>query len=510
MSEEVPVIVIGGGLAGLTAGVHLAERGIFPIVLDADAHWTGGRLAGGDPDTFHYQGREWSFKGEHGVHAVWGGYENLRATLERFTHTRLIPSYGEEWVNRWDKHIRRIEAGNAVRSRWIPAPFHYLQLLFHPHIWASISPWDFLSLPGILVSIALTVGVDPIAERKAWDGLTLKEFFRGWTPNLKATFTGVGVNLLAADEDDISLAGFIAALRFYTMLRRDSWQMSYFPQDGNTSVIQPLIEAIETRGGRVLKGYTATRLERTATGWRIIADDNPHQTTRTFYAKQIVLATHGVGAQRLLNDSPDTASIASTLRFPTAVNTSTVRLWFSASPHEGTQGGMMTGDFVPDNFFWLHRLYDDAREWHTSTGGSVIELHFYAPKAWVHLPDFAFLTHATAEVYRAFPELKNSFVYGAVRRNSQTHTRFRVPTNDSLFVKTPFEGLFACGDWVGYESPSLWMERAVTTGIAAANEVLLSVGQAPYEVRQPAPPEPLVRGMAWLIGKGRKLFSLWA
>lgn len=500
-------VVIGGGLAGLAAAAHLAEAGVPVLVLDADARWAGGRLAGGEPDSFSHQGRVWSFKGEHGVHAVWGGYYNLRATLSRFTSTRLIPSYGEEWINRWGKEVRRIEAGNAVRSRFIPAPFHYLQLLFHPHIWATISPWDFLTLPALLVSTALTVGVDPFAERKAWDGLGMSAFFRGWTPNLRATFTGVGVNLLAADKSEIDLAPFLASLRFYTMLRRDSWEMAYFPSDGDTSVIQPLMHAITARGGRIVQGQTAVRLERTPEGWRVLAQDGVTHTIRAYTARHVILATHAPGAQRLLRDSPDTAEKAHGLRFPSALNTSTVRLWFRASPREGTQGGMLTGDFVADNFFWLHRLYDDARAWHAETGGSAIELHFYKPQTWVHYGDGVFLTHALTEVVRAFPELKGSFVYGAVRRNSQTHTRLRIPTADSLWVHTPYDGVYACGDWVGDDTPSLWMERAVTTGISAANAVLSVRGKPAYEVLHPPAPELPARILGAVLRGTRALFS---
>ncbi len=232
-----PVTIIGGGLAGLTAAVHLAERGIPPLVLEADQLWAGGRLSGGAAETFEYNGRDWSFPTEHGIHALWGGYGNMRATLDRFTDTQLQPSDGEEWINRWKRAVRHVEAGRAVRSRGLPAPFHYLQLLFRPRFWSTITPLDFLSLPGFLASLLWTVGYDPILEESALDGLMMKEYFRGWTPNLKATFIGLGKNLLAAPEDEITLTGFIAALRFFTMLRRDLWHPYFFCGDAHAYLI---------------------------------------------------------------------------------------------------------------------------------------------------------------------------------------------------------------------------------------------------------------------------------
>jgi len=505
-ATEGEIIVIGAGLAGLTCAAHLAERGLAVTVLEADWGGLGGRLGGGDPYTFHYQGRDWTFQPEHGVHAIWGGYVNFRATLERFTATRLQPSVGEEWVNRWGREVRRLEAGNAIRARFLPAPFHYLNLLFHPRIWTAINLLDFLSLPGVLLSLLLTLGVDPIKEGKAWDGLPLRLFFRGWTPNLRATFEGLAANLLAAPLDEIDLAAFIAALRFYTVLRRDSWAMHYLPQDAETSVIKPLAQAIEAREGRILGGMTAQRLERSAAGWRVVVEDGQRGSMRSFQADQVVLAAYPSGAERLLLASPATQEQAQAMRWPQSVASVVVRLWFSADVSGAVQGGMMTGDFGPDNFFWLHRLYDDCRPWHDITGGSVAELHFYEDK-FMAQSDANLIILAVTELTRAFPSLRDSFVHGAVRRNSRVHPRWRVPTHESLHVQTPWPDLYACGDWVGWDSPSLWIERASVTGIAAANAILQARGLPIYPIGQPPAPEPLVRGLQVVLRVGRRLLG---
>ncbi|MDX1993033.1 MAG: FAD-dependent oxidoreductase [bacterium] len=507
-----PVVIIGAGLAGLTAAVHLAERGITPIVLEADSRWPGGRLSGGDADTFEYKGRQWSYMPDHGVHAVWGNYHNLRNLIEQSTNTTLVPSEGEEWINRWGRAVRAVEAGTAVRSRWIPAPFHYLQLLLRPRFWRTISPWDFLSLPGFLFSILWTIGFDPIREKTALDGLMMQEYFRGWTPNLKATFKGLGENLLAAPYETISLSAFIAALRFYTVLRRDSWGMHYFPGNSHDSLIAPLVHSIESSGGRVMQGVTAQALERCEGGWRIIVEDNVRPGRRSFLAQNVILATYAPSAQRLLLAGADTAPEAEKLRFPGGVRSTVVRAWFSKSPRKGTSGGMFTGDFVPDNFFWLHRMYGEFREWHEATGGSAIEVHLYGTDSLLDQPEKNLLILAVDDIQRAFPEVRGSFVYGAVRRNSRTHTQFRVPTNDSLHVETPWPGIYACGDWIGYPSPAMWMERAVVTGIAAANQVLKQHSKAEFPIQQIQPPEPLVRILVLVVSFVRLLFTpiIWA
>jgi isorenieratene synthase len=504
--DSIPVVVIGAGLAGLVAAAHLADKGVPVVVLEASSKWAGGRLCGGEDDAFEYQNRTWSFKPDHGVHAVWGNYVNLRATLERFTDTVLRPSQGEEWINRWGREVRVFEAGSAVRKGWLPAPFHYLQLLFRPRFWLTINPLDFLSLPGVLFSILWTIGFDPFAEKIALDGLMLSDYFRGWTPNLRATFTGLANNLLAAPADKISLTSFIAALRFYTMLRKDAWTVDYFPGNSDDTLIQPLIDVLERNGGQVRYGSAAQKLERYGNGWRVIFEDDHKRGLRSLYADQVILALHAPGAKRLLIESPATASEASQLHFPEALRTTVVRLWFSRQPRTGASGGMCTGDFQIDNFFWLHQLYDEFTAW-KAHGGSAVEVHIYGTENLLDQPDQNLLILAVNEIQHAFPELRGAFVHGVIRRNSRTHTQLRIPTRESLWLETPWPGIYACGDWIGYDSAALWMERATITGLVAANAVLASQQQEPYPLLQVRPPELLVRGLVVLTRGSRRLFS---
>jgi hypothetical protein len=46
----------------------------------------------------------------------------------------------------------------------------------------------------------------------------------------------------------------------------------------------------------------------------------------------------------------------------------------------------------------------------------------------------------------------------------------------------------ACGDWVAHANPSMYLERAVTTAVVAANLVLADAGRALWPVLgHPAP-----------------------
>jgi carotenoid phi-ring synthase / carotenoid chi-ring synthase len=508
ISHTFPVVILGGGLAGLIAGAHLAERGIAPLVLEADSQYAGGRLQGGPPETFSQAGREWSFPTEHGMHALWGGYDNLRAALERFAPVRLLPSAGEDWLYRRAREVRRAEAGSAVRRTWLPAPLHYLQLLLLPRFWAGISLLDFAAAPGFLVSLLMALGVDPLLEEIRWDGLSLDEFFRGWTPNLKVTFVGLARNLLAQPAETISLTAFIAALRFYTVLRRDAWTVEFLPDTPQRCLVEPLVARIEAGGGSVRLGARAVRLERASAGWRVAVED-ARRGGRSVAAERVILALDPPGAEKLLTSSPDTAAAARALRFPNGLPCAAIRLWFDRPPErQWMPGGMLTGDFALDNFFWLERLRPDFTEWAVATGGSCLEMHLYASAEGLAKADKALIAQAVGEAARAWPELKGHLVHGSIRRNEASQPQFVIPTHaDSLWVETPWEGISACGDWIGCPSPALNMERSAISAILAANAVIAAHGGEPYTIIASRRPEPLAWALGGMVRTVRKVIG---
>ncbi len=486
------VIVVGGGLAGLTAALHLAERGLRPLVLEADPEHLGGRLKATPNVTLEHQGQTWTFAGEHGVHAIWSPYRNLQALWVRHgIRPVLVPAQEETWILGNGRRVRRAPIGSAIRGSWIPAPLHYLGLFARPRFWAMLTPHDALALLPVFATLMSALSIDPLAEDQPLHGLSLADVCRGWSPHLTALFTGLARNALPANPEHVPASSFFAFLRFYTLRRRDAWVFSYLPRASPRAMIDPLAAQLAAHGGEVRLGAEVTRIARHGDGWRVQGEG------LDLTGDALILAVDAPSAEKLLCASPDTAEIAAGLRLPSGWATAVVRFWFGGQPtRRGAEAGMFSGDFVLDNFFWLHRIYDDAIRWGRATGGSALEAHIYGPPELLEIPDAALLARARVDVLRAWPELRERVLHQTLTRHPATHTLLRAGRpEEHLGVETPWAGLHCCGDWVRDSTPAMFMERACVTGIRAANAVLRARDLAPWPLLDHYRPELL----AWAV-----------
>ncbi|HEY3229210.1 MAG TPA: FAD-dependent oxidoreductase [Roseiflexaceae bacterium] len=476
------VIIIGGGVAGLTATIHLAERGLQPLLLEANPDWIGGRLCDGPPTQFEHGGRRWSFPSEHGVHGIWSPYLNLKAMLERH---RIMPalraSREETWIFGRGAKVRIAPIGSAIRGSPIPAPFHYLYCFLRPSFLNVLTVRDLASLFRVVGGLFGAMAIDPLAEHKALTGMSLADYMRGWSPTLRSLFVGLMRNGLSAHPEEVPVSGFLAFLRFYSVMRRDSWVFDYLSGPGGTCIAAPLAETACQLGAEIRMGARVTDLSRRGDRWHVTYADHATGATCTVSADQTIVALDAPAAQKLLASSAATSDQATHLRFPNGVPTAIIRIWFARHPQPIAESGIYSGDFVMDNFFWLDQIQDAYREWSAATGGSALEMHIYGQPETLNQPDAALLALVLNDTCRAFPELRGQVLNMALLRNGATHTLFRIGEPDEhLGVGTPWPNLFACGDWVYHPAPALYLERATVTGIAAANAALAGRGMEPW------------------------------
>lgn len=493
------VVVVGAGIAGLSAVLHLAERGLRPRVLEVDPEYVGGRVAGGA--TVELDG--WHFRLDHGMHAIWSPYRNLQAMLARHAIRPVqVPADEEDWLYKRGDWVRRTPTGSHIRHSWIPAPFHYLNLFLRPRFLGMLDFDEFLGLLPVWGGLLWGLGIDPLREGQPLEGLWLSDLVSGWSPALRNLFVGLTRNGLSGLPEEIPLSGFVAFLRFYTLLRRDAWAFAYLPADGGSSLAEPLAERTRALGAEIEMGAKVLRLERQGQGWRVHWQGDKGDTG-WYDARQVVLATDSPHAEAILEASP---GLNHDGHWPRGMATAVVRLWFDRTPRHGAEAGMLSGDFLPDNLFWLHRIQDPHIRWHRATGGGALEAHIYGPPRVLAEPDALLLAQSIADVQSAFPELRGHLVHQELQRNEATHTLLSVgPAGRHLGIETPWPGLYCCGDWVRHPSPSFFMERACVTGIEAANAVLRARGRPTWRLLEPPPPEPLAAALERLMLWGRRV-----
>jgi isorenieratene synthase len=479
-------------VAGLSAALHLAERGLKPLILEADPRFVGGRLAGSEE--VEVQG--WKFRLEHGVHGIWSPYRNLQAMLARHgLRPVFVPAQEERWFFRDPVGVRSAAVGNAIRHSIVPAPFHYLQLFLRPDVLWIFDVRDMLRTFHVLWMLLKAVGTDPFKEDQPLEGRMLGDYLGKWSPALRAFFTGLARNGLSTHADEIPLAGFLAFLRFYTVLRRDAWDFSYLPGDGGTTLSEPLARCVETLGGQIRLGKRVDLIKVQDGSWSVQCGEE------SFPAHHVILAVDAAAAESLFKTSFGEQG----LYFPRSLVNAVVRLWFDRRPKPGPEGGVFTGDFVMHNFFWLERMYTPYRAWSQATGGSAIEVHIYGPPETLDLPDAVLLTTVITDFYRAYPELRGHLIFPHLQRNAAVHTLPSLGSKERHpGVCTGWPGLYCAGDWVRDPLPAFFLERACATGIKAANEVLVGRGLEPWPLVAYLPPEPFAGWIEKLIVWGRQ------
>jgi len=504
--EHTDTIIIGGGIAGLSAALHLAERGLKPLVLEADEKFIGGRLAGGET----IQIGDHSFRLEHGMHGIWSQYRNLQAMLARHNlRPVFVPAQEEDWIYKSGPLVRMTPVGSRIRRSFIPPPFHYLRLFLSLRFLLMLDPRDWESLFNVWAGLIMAVGIDPFAENQPMEGLTLGGMTRRWSPALKSLFLGLARNGLSSHPDDVSISGFIAFLRFYTLMRRDAWMFTYLPNDGGTSICEPMSEKIKQLGGEVRLGARVKRVVPPKNGGIItnsgeswLVEWETAEGVESALVDEVILATDPNNAKKILSAS--FGEEVDKLFFPRALSNAIIRLWFDAKPRKCAEAGIFTGDFIIHNYFWLDRLYDPYRRWARETGGSAIEVHVYGPPEVLAQPDAALITHAIDDVQQAFPELRGHRVGQHLQRNAEVHTLPEVGAIDAwLGTVTPWKNLFCAGDWVRHPAPAFFLERACLTGIEAANAVLEARGLKKFALIEYLQAEPFVAWIERLMKRGR-------
>ncbi|WP_181783884.1 FAD-dependent oxidoreductase, partial [Pseudonocardia pini] len=364
-------VVVGAGVAGVSAAVVLAERGVEVTVLEA-ADTLGGRL-GAWPETLP-DGTEQVV--EHGFHAFFRHYYTWRSILRRIDPDLgfLAPVGGYPVISRsWpDEDLSGLPAA---------PPLNLLALL-------ARSP---------------SLGVRDMKAADPEAGMALMSYDRVGTAALDGESAAAFLKRMAmperaqqmlfeafarsffCDQDGLSAAELVAMFHYYFLGNPEGIGFDAPTTDHLTAIWAPLRLLLEARGATVRTGAAVRRLVPEGQGWRLeAASGSPGDSVS---ARHVVLAMDPGALHRLLAASPEAAAGAPRLAaqcsaLRTAPPFAVTRLWLDRDVDPGRATfSAVSGEATLDSVTVYSRLERPSAEWAARTGGSVVELHSYACSA---------------------------------------------------------------------------------------------------------------------------------
>jgi len=459
------VVVAGGGIAGVSAAVVLAERG-FPVVICEAADQLGGRLG----TRTHILPDGTVQQVDHGFHGFFRQYYNWRQILCRIS-PGPVPL------------LHPLGSYPVISARWPDEEFDQLPPAPPLSILALLLRSPSLRLRELAradhaVGLSL-LGFDAASTYAHLDHLSAEELLSALRlpERARVMLFNVFAHSFFNDAASMSAAELVAMFHFYFLANPEGLGMDVPHADYDTAIWMPLRCYLEQRGTEIRTGTPVTAIDGDHPGqWRIHTG-----TGDVLTAEEVVLATDPGTAARILGASPGAtagdqrlAAVAAQPR--TGPPYAVARYWLDGDVRpERAQFTSIADPGVLDSVTLYHRFEAGARSWHERTGGSVIELHAYDCPPGVNAVDLGAVM--LAELSQLWPETGRLHQVDQLGQIGTDAAGFPVGGHATTpGVRTAVPGLTLAGDWVATPFPSALMERAAATGIGAANVILAAHG----------------------------------
>ena len=473
------VVVVGGGLAGVTAAVTLGRRG-WKVILKEKHPYLGGKV-GAWPVALPAGEIAWV---EHGYHAFFPHYHNLNRFLDSLDLRRSFRSIGDYAILALDG--RRFSFRDVDKT-----PGWNLLSLAGTGVW---NLGQVLANPR-LVGLLAMLRYDPVKTFVRFDDVSYEAWARslGLPASMRLMFNSFS-RAFFASPDRMSTAELLKSFHSF-FLSQDGGLIYDSPADDyETAFWRPLRAELDRLGAQIRLGEPVSRVEPRDGGY--LVDGEP--------CDAVVLAADAGAVRRLVENSPGLGS----LPFRNQVGSlkasqgyAVLRLWTDRRLDTDLPGFVITEHRkVLDSVSFYHDLEEPSRAWADRTGGGVYELHCYAlPDG---LTDPGEIRDALVEELGGyFPSLRGmSVIHGHLQVNhdfTALHTgmsRHRPGTDSGL------PGLVLAGDWVKLPFPAMLMEAAASSGIAAANTLLRQAGLREEPLVSVPPRGLLARRKSFLQG----------
>jgi zeta-carotene desaturase len=430
------VAIIGGGLAGLSAGSALADAG-YHVELFERRPYLGGRASSYElPGTGEVV--------DNCQHVLLGCCTNLIDFYRRL---------GVEQQIRWYDEITFVLPGgkaSVLKPGALPAPFHAAPSFLESTV---LDLKDKLGIARAMLALVPMLPKDDGGNFQAWlerHGQTKQAVERFWAPVL--------VSALNEELERTSV-------RYAAMVFRDSFLKSAeagrmgIPAVPLSDLYGTAAEYIEARGGKIHLRAAVDSLQAESDGVQLCVGG---EAVRADYA---VLATPFNGIEKLLPGTPEMEPLRRDACSLQSSPITGIHLWFDReiTPLEHAV-------LLERTIQWMfHKSKILATRRSSAEQGSYVELVVSSSKTLVDKPRQEIIDLAVRELAEFFPIAREAKLTKATVIKEVHATFSPAPGSDAFRPPhtTPWPRLFLAGDWTATGWPAT-MEGAVRSGYGAA------------------------------------------
>ncbi|MBT8384035.1 MAG: NAD(P)-binding protein [Ignavibacteriaceae bacterium] len=456
LSNEKSVGIIGGGLAGVSAAIFLAERG-FAVKIFEKEKYLGGKV-GSWPVSFE---DGFSTNVEHGFHAFFRQYYNLRNLLKKidaFKYLIPIDDYlilTKDYGNFGFKDISTVPILNIL-SMAKTGIYSYKDAMLNP---------GFRKMTSLL-------SYNREKTFSIFDKVSFKDFANEvkLPPEMQLMFTTFS-RAFFAEPQYISMAELIKSFHSYFLSNDLGLLYDVLNDDFEDTLWNPAKEYLSKYKSSILLDSKITSFRKD--GNQFIINNEQFD-----YA---IIASDVKGTKNIIQNSDYFKNehhefYNQIINLKQSQRYSVLRVWIDKDIRQGVPFFIFTDALeILDSVTIYHRMEKTSEDWVKKNGGGIFELHSYALPD--DFPEAEVRNQFLKEFEEYFPEIKGYKIKYEYLQVKDDFTAFHTNLyKNRPTVKANVNNLFLAGDWVKLESPAMLMEAATTSALYCANKIIEQEG----------------------------------